>query len=103
MRKKYWEMNTEELAKATKQFDLPLVANEARALTAEEKVQWQRAKRKRGRPKVGKGFKRISISLEQGLLDRVTAYARKQSVPRSKFLADVVEAALAKADDGSSR
>lgn len=102
MRKKYWEMNTEELERATKQFDKPIAADVARELTVEEKDQWQRVQRKRGRPKVGKGFKRISISLERGLLDRVTAYARKQRVPRSQFLAEVVEAALAKADQGSS-
>ena len=95
MRKKpYWEMTPAELAEATKQFDEPLVIDRSRPLTAAERAQWNRLKRRRGRPKVGRGFKRISVSMEQGLLERVTALAKKRKMSRSKLLALVLEQAL---------
>jgi hypothetical protein len=92
--KQYWEMTTKELADATKQFDEPMVVDRSRPLTAAEQAQWNHLKRKRGRPKVGRGFKRISVSMEQGLLKRVTALARKRKISRSKLLAQVVEQSL---------
>jgi hypothetical protein len=97
-RKPYWEMTAEELAVATKQFEEPLVADQSRPLTPAEREQWQRVKRKRGRPKVGQGFKRVSVSLEQGLLQRVTALAKKRRISRSQLLAQVLEKAVAEAE-----
>ncbi len=93
-RKPYWEMTAKELAEATKQFDEPFVVDQARPLTAAEREQWNRARRKRGRPKVGHGFKRVSVSIEQGLLKRVTALAKKRRISRSKLFAQVLEEAL---------
>lgn len=97
-RKKYWEMNSEELAAATKQFDEPFVAEKSRPLTAAERQQWARVKRKRGRPRVGQGYQRISLSLERGLLARVTACAKKRGLTRSRLVAQVLEAALKEAE-----
>jgi len=96
-RKPYWEMTTPELAEATRQFDEPFVVDRSRPLNAEERKQWQRVKRKRGRPKNGQGFQRISVSVERGLLKRVTALAKKRRVSRSKLFAQVFEKALANA------
>jgi hypothetical protein len=56
--KPYWEMTTQELDEATKQFDEPFVVDRSRPLTPPERDQWKRVKRKRGRPKVGQGYKR---------------------------------------------
>jgi hypothetical protein len=95
-RKPYWEMTAKELAQATEQFDEPFVIDQSRPLTPGERAQWQQAKRKKGRPRVGDGFKRISVSLENGLLKRVTALAKKRHVSRSKLLAQVLEEALAR-------
>jgi len=94
-RKPYWEMTSKELAEATKQFDDPFVIDRSRPLTPAERKQWKRIKRKRGRPKIGQGFKRISVSLEQGLLRRATALAKKRRVSRSQLLAQMLERALA--------
>ena len=94
-RKPYWEMTPKELAEATKQFDDPFVIDRSRPLTPAEREQWKRIKRKRGRPKIGQGFKRISVSLEQGLLRRATALAKKRRVSRSQLLAQMLERALA--------
>lgn len=94
-RKPYWEMTAKELADATKQFDEPFVVDQSRPLTEAERRQWQKVRRGRGRPKIGRGAKRISVSLEQDLLKRVTALARKRRISRSKLLAQVLEEALA--------
>jgi hypothetical protein len=93
--KKYWEMNAKELAESTKNFDEPFVVDQSRPLNPAEREQWDRARRKRGRPKLGQGFKRVSVSLEQGLLKRVTALAKKSRISRSRLVARVLEQALA--------
>src|ERR1700730_660203 len=92
--KPYSEMTPKELAEATKQFDEPFVVEQSRPLTPTEREQWKRLKRKRGRPKVGRGCKRISVSMEQGLLKRITALAKKRRISRSQLLALVLEEAL---------
>jgi hypothetical protein len=48
-KKPYWEMTTEELSEATKEFDKEFCIDSFRPLTAEEKALWQRIKRKRSR------------------------------------------------------
>lgn len=93
MKKQYWEMTSRELAVATKQFDRPMVVDRSRPLTALEREQWKRLKSK-GRPKVGKGHQRISVSLEKGLLKRANALAKKRRVSRSKLVAIALEQAL---------
>ena len=90
-KKAYWEMTTEELDKATRQFDEPLVIRRSRPLKPAERKQWSAAKRKRGRPKIGRGFQRISVSMERDLLKQVTALAKKRRVSRSRLFAQVFE------------
>jgi hypothetical protein len=94
-RKAYWELTAKELADATKQFDEPFVIDQSRPLTPSERKQWNRAKTKRGRPKAGQGFKRVSLSIEQGLLHRATALAKKRRISRSKLFAEAIEQTLA--------
>ncbi len=96
MRKKpYWEMTPAELAEATKQFDEPFVVDKSRPLSPAEQEQWKRIKRKRGRPRNGQGFQRVSISIERGLLKRATALAKKRRLSRSQLFAQMLERALA--------
>jgi hypothetical protein len=95
-KKQYWEMSAKELAEATKQFDEPLVVDQSRPLTSAEREQWKQVKRKRGRPKIGRGYQRVSISVEKGLLKRMTAYAKKRQMTRSGLVAEVFEELLAK-------
>ncbi len=91
MKKKYWQMTAAELATATEQFDEPSIADTSRPLTAAENAQWGRAKRKRGRPRIGAGFRRISVSIEKGLLRRADELAKQRRVSRSKLFAQVLE------------
>jgi hypothetical protein len=93
--KPYWKMKPNELSKATEQFDEPFVIDKSRPLTAAERDRWESVRRKRGRPKVGKGFKRVSLSLEQDLLRRVTSLAKKRRISRSRLIALVLTDALA--------
>lgn len=95
MKKKYWEMTTQELAAATEHFDQLLVVDESRPLTAAERGDWKRIKRG-GRPKVGQRHKRISVTIENGLLKRATALAKKRRVSRSKLVALALEQALSR-------
>lgn len=96
--KPYWEMKTKELAASTKEFDEPFVADQSRPLSRAEEEEWKRARRKPGRPKLGQGFKRVSVSLERELLKRVTDLARKQRISRSMLVAKALEQVLSRED-----
>lgn len=95
-KKPYWEMNLEELRTATAEFDREFIADEFRPLTASERAQWERAKRKQpGRPRTGSGAKVVSVSIEQSLLDRADRMARKHGVTRASLVARGLRAVLA--------
>jgi hypothetical protein len=89
--KKYWEMNAAELAAATKEFDEPFAVDKSRGLTPAERRHW---KRQRGRPKIGQGFQRISVSIEKGLLKKADAFAKKCRISRSRLLAAALEGVM---------
>jgi hypothetical protein len=90
-RKSYLEMTSKQLAETTKKFEEPFVVDQSRPLSSGEQEQWKRVKRQRGRPKVGAGYKRISVSIEKGLLRRITALAKKRQVSRSQLFASALE------------
>jgi len=79
-------MSVEELAAATKQFDVPLPDDVGQPLTAEQ-AEWNRAKRKRGRPKKGKGSVNVLISLERGLIEAADEFAQEHGIARSALIA----------------
>jgi hypothetical protein len=93
--KDFEDMTAAELADATKEFDRPFAFEKGRAMTAAERN--QERKLRRGRPKIGKGARKISISLEGGLLRRADALARKQGLNRSELIAGFVVAGLGRA------
>jgi hypothetical protein len=55
----------------------------SRPLNAREQKQWRRFKSKMGRPKVGKGARTISLTVEKDLLDQADAYAKQHGISRS--------------------
>ncbi len=86
------DMSAAELARATKEFDKPFVFEKARPMTrAEHAVE---RKLRRGRPKLGKGVTKISISLEGDLLAKTDALAKQRGLKRSELIACFVEAGL---------
>jgi len=90
--KPYTEMNTRELAEATREFDEPFVIDRAKPLSAAMREQHRRAaKRGRGRPRIGKGSERINITIERDLLTRADAVARQRKIGRSEMIASALE------------
>ena len=68
--------------------------SDTRPLTPEERKLWERARRKRGRPKTGNGVRVISLSVERGLLDRADSYARRNGMTRAALFSQGVRAIL---------
>lgn len=69
----------------------------SRPLNAEERKQWKRFKAKMGRPKVGKGAKTISLTVEAGLLKQADAYAKRHGISRAKLVAEGLKAVMGSA------
>jgi hypothetical protein len=95
-RRQYWEMTTAELAEATKEFDQEGVAESFGPMTREAEAAWKAARRKRprGRPRVGRGVKVVSVGIESGLLKRVDTLAKKRGISRAKLVAEGLEKVL---------
>ena len=102
VQKPYWEMTTAELSEATKEFDKPFVADTFKPLSPEMRARWERAKRKVGRPKQGRGVRIISVSVERGLLARSDALARKMGVSRAALISRGLKAVLASRGQAAS-
>jgi len=66
----------------------------SRPLNAQERKQWRRFKSKMGRPRMGKGAKTISLTVEKELLAEADAYARKHGVSRASLVARGLRAVL---------
>ena len=94
-KKKYWEMNSEELAEATKMYDEEFVADRSKPMTPVQRARYLRAKNNEpGRPKIGKGARKIHISMENGLLKATDRAAKKRGMKRSELISTVLASAL---------
>jgi hypothetical protein len=93
--KPYWEMTTEELQEATKEFDEEFVADRARPLTPQMRRRWERAKAKSPRSKNGAREATIPVRLDKKLLDRCTALAKKKRISRDALIARGLKELLA--------
>jgi hypothetical protein len=92
---KYEKMRPKELKAASAKFDQELVVEESRPLNAEERALWAKARRKPGRPKVGRGVRVISVSVERGLLGRSDALAQRLGISRASLVSRGLKAVLA--------
>ena len=90
------DMSAAELAEATKAFDRPFAFEQARPMSDAERAQERRLRR--GRPRIGKGARKISISMESGLLKKADAYAKKAGTSRSTLIAKFVVAGLSRGE-----
>lgn len=94
--KPYWEMTTDELREATKEFGEEFVADKARPLTPEMEARWNRAKAKSRRAENGSNQEEtISVRLNRALLKRCTALAKKKRLTRDDLIARGLQAILA--------
>ena len=85
--KPYWEMTTEELREATKQFDEEFIAEKSRPLTPEMRAQWERARAKGAATKYGQTEQTIAVRLDAALLARCTSLAKKKRLTRDALIA----------------
>ncbi len=99
MNRKYWEMNSTELADATRAFDKEFVADKSKPLDAADRALHRKAA-KPGRPKVGKGAYRINITVEQQLLARTDHFAKTHGLTRSQLIAHALRHEMAGAEEG---
>jgi len=92
---RFLNMPPEELAEATAEFEREFVADTFSPPTPAQEARWRRAARKRGRPRIGRGVKVISVSVEKQLLARSDALARRLKVRRAALVARGLRAVLA--------
>jgi hypothetical protein len=89
--KPYWEMNTEELAEATKEFDDPNYHPRAVKPTAAQRAQLQRWRRKRAAARA-----RLTLSLEKQLIEQTDDYAANHGVTFSDVVSDALRQLMGK-------
>ena len=99
-RKPYGKMTVDELAAATAAYDqedlsLPV------PLRGEKLARYRRAMSRRGRPRIGKGSKAITVTLERGLLKRVDHVAQSRQISRSKLIALALSAHVRDVDSSN--
>lgn len=92
--KPYWEMDVEELAANTTEFDREGIGETFAEPTPEKKARHARAKRKRSRPQIGKGTQVVSVSVEKGLLARADRLAKRLHLKRAELVARGLEAVV---------
>ena len=93
--KPYWEMTAQELAKATKEFDVEFVADKAKRLPPTMRARWARAKANRDAGTNEANDQVIAVRVEKQLLKHCTDLARKKRVPRDFLISFGLQAVLA--------
>jgi hypothetical protein len=96
---RYGRMDAAELNKEAAKFDQEFIVETAEPLTAQERVRDQKARRKRGRPRVGGGARRVLVTIESSLLQRSDIYGDKHGLTRSALIARGLEELLRKNAD----
>ncbi len=66
-------------------------------LTARDRTRHRRAGLRVGRPTIGRGAKRINISMERSLLESADSFARDREITRAHLIAQSVRAYLKRA------
>ncbi len=84
--KKTSDAALQRLAGDVSRFDEEFVIDSFGPMTAAQKKKWERAKRKRGRPKLGDGCKVVSVSIEKRLLKLTDDFAKRHKVSRAKII-----------------
>ncbi len=81
------EMTVGELDAMAAEFDREFIADTFGPMDDEAKARHLRAKKKRGRPRVGAGSQVISVTIEKGLLKRADRLAKRLGMSRAKLIA----------------
>lgn len=91
---RYGRMDAADMDAEVAKFNQEFIAETTRPLAAQEGVRDQRARRKRGRPRIGGGARRVLVTIESSLLQRSDTYADKHGLTRSALIARGLEALL---------
>jgi hypothetical protein len=83
--KSYWEMTTEELREATREFDDEFVIDTFRELTPEERAEWEK-KRNQLQSTQRPLFCRVNLALTQELLADIDRLSAQHKISRSKLV-----------------
>jgi len=94
-KRKWASMNAQQLKESTAAYDREMVVDEFGPMTAGARSRWNRARRKPGRPRRGKGARVISVSVEKGLLSRSDMLAKDLGVTRAGLIERGLKAVLA--------
>ena len=97
--KPYSEMNTLELAEATREYDQDMPGLPGRPLTPAQKKKHRdaakaAAAKKMGRPVKGEGATTVAVSIERGLLKRADALGKRRKLGRSALFTQALQALL---------
>jgi hypothetical protein len=87
---RFTEMTKRQLVAETALYDEEFSADQFGPLDAESRKDWKRFKRRVGRPRVGEGAVRVSVSLERGLLKAVDHLAKELAVKRAELIAEAL-------------
>jgi hypothetical protein len=80
-------LSREEKDKVWRYYDREKIPmSESRPLNTNERAQFERVRRRVGRPKVGQGAKVVAVTMEKGFLSRVDAYAKKHALKRAEMI-----------------
>lgn len=93
---RYGRMTAKELDRETAVFDKEFVIQRARPLTPTERAH-ERGARRRGRPRIGKGARRVLITIEGDLLRITDNYAKRHGLTRAALIARGLRSVLGKA------
>jgi hypothetical protein len=102
--KPYWEMNADELAAATREFDKEIPDSRLRPLSKEERRRWERSKRQPSRSifvlerAEDRGLEAVLVELDGDLLRRIDAYAATRDMTRSEIIETSLRSALVLAE-----
>ncbi len=96
-------MRDDALDAMVAEFDREFIADGFGPMTGEARRRHMRAKRKRGRPQVGSGSQRISVTVEKALLKKADRLAKRLGVSRAKLIAVGLWKMIGDAEDTSER
>lgn len=83
---RFMALSDDEKETIHRELDRPVPPSGTRPMTAAERRQWEKAKRKVGRPKIGKGTAVVSVTVERDLLAWADAYAKEKGLSRARLV-----------------
>ena len=95
LRGRYGRMSARELDREAAVFDQEFAADRGRPLTPSQRVREQKARR-RGRPRIGKGARRVLVTIERDLLRFTDEYARRHGLTRAALIARGLQSVIGK-------